>query len=144
MNLDIGCGNKKLQGYVGMDHQTREGVDIVHDIEVFPWPLESGAYEKANASHVMEHIKPWLLVSVMNEAWRVLEAGGEITIRTPYGAAFDFDPTHTIRFQESSFAYFDHRSRYFEIYRPLPWEVVSMTRNEIDLELKTIMKKVKT
>lgn len=142
MNLDIGCGNKKLAGYVGMDYQAREGVNIVHDLEVFPWPVESDSCEKINASHILEHLKPWLLIGVMNEAWRVMAMDGEFTIRTPYGAAFAFDPTHTILFQESSFFYFDPRTRYYDIYRPLPWKIESMDRDDPSLEMATILRKV--
>ena len=101
MKLDIGCSSKKLPGYTGMDFIAQEGVDIVHDLESFPWPIESGIVEDINASHVMEHLKPWTLIPVMNECHRVMDKGGKMDIRTPYGAAYAFDPTHCILFQES-------------------------------------------
>lgn len=141
MKLDLGCGPKKLAGFVGMDHFAHDGVDIVHDIETFSWPLEDGSCEHINASHVLEHLKPWMLVGVMNEAWRVLQPGKALDVRTPYGPAFDFDPTHCIRFQESSFLYFDHTTPYHSIYKPKPWKVIFSKRNDLESELRTILKK---
>jgi hypothetical protein len=141
VNLDIGCSSKKLDGYFGMDLINQPGVDYVHDLEVAPWPMDSGIVALINASHILEHLKPWKFFDVMNEAWRVMEPGGKMTIRTPYGAAYAFDPTHCLLFQESSFFYLDPQTRYWEIYKPKPWEIVNFTRDESTLELKTILRK---
>lgn len=124
-----------------MDALSFPGVDIQHDIEIAPWPIESDSCEVINASHVFEHLKPWKLFDVTNEAWRVMKVGGFLAIRTPYGAAYAFDPTHCILFQESSFLYLDPSTPYHEIYKPRPWEVVGFERDEINQELKTILKK---
>jgi hypothetical protein len=141
MKLDIGCSSKKLDGYLGLDILPQPGVDIVQDIEVTPWPLADGCCQAIHASHVLEHLKPWRLIAVMDECWRVMEVGGEMTIRTPFGAAYAFDPTHCILFQESSFLYFDSATKYHAIYKPQPWQIVAMTRDDANLELKTILKK---
>ena len=39
IRLDIGCGANKAPGFVGMDMRALPGVDIVHDVEQYPWPL---------------------------------------------------------------------------------------------------------
>lgn len=140
MNLDIGCGPKKLEGYTGMDVQAREGVDIVADIEG-AWPIEPGTCDKINASHVLEHVKPWAFFGVMDEAWKAMKDGGEMTIRTPYGIAYAFDPTHCILFQESSFNYLTPLSHLYQIYQPKPWDIISIERNEYLQEMKTILRK---
>ena len=57
--LDVGCGgNKHGPDWLGIDKRALEGVDIVHDLEVFPWPLEDETVIRAIASHVVEHINP--------------------------------------------------------------------------------------
>ena len=39
IQLDIGCGhNKQGPEWVGMDVQELQGVDIVHDFNLHPWP----------------------------------------------------------------------------------------------------------
>ena len=45
MKLNLGCGNKKYPGTVGVDISNRYSPDIVHDLNVFPYPFESGAVE---------------------------------------------------------------------------------------------------
>ena len=39
MKLDIGCGNKKWIGFVGVDRVLCEGVDVVCDLSKTPWPF---------------------------------------------------------------------------------------------------------
>lgn len=58
IKLDIGCGDKKQKGFVGMDIRKEDGVDIVHDLELFPWPLPDECASLAFSSHVLEHINP--------------------------------------------------------------------------------------
>jgi len=58
IKLDIGCGANKQKGFVGMDFRALEGVDIVHNLEQFPYPLPDNSVSFAVASHVLEHIKP--------------------------------------------------------------------------------------
>ncbi len=62
-------------------------------------------------------------------------------IRTPYGPAYAFDPTHCILFQESSFYYLDPSTPYHAIYKPRPWDIVYSKREDSILELRTILKK---
>ena len=58
VKLDIGCGANKQDGFIGMDIRKLPGVDIVHNIEQFPWPLPDKSVSMAVASHVLEHINP--------------------------------------------------------------------------------------
>ena len=43
--LDIGCGQSKTAGAVGIDILPGAGVDIVHDLNKLPWPLEANRFE---------------------------------------------------------------------------------------------------
>ena len=56
MKLELGCGPSKGDGYTGMDLFAYEGVDIVHDMDVFPWPIEDGACTEIRAIHLVEHV----------------------------------------------------------------------------------------
>lgn len=60
IKLDIGCGANKHPGFVGMDVRPGPGVDVVQNLEQFPWPLPDESVSFAVASHVLEHIKPTL------------------------------------------------------------------------------------
>ncbi len=59
VSLDVGCGAYKRHGSIGMDIRPLEGVDIVHDINQFPWPIPDEVCMIVTASHVAEHIPKW-------------------------------------------------------------------------------------
>ena len=58
IKLDIGCGANKHPGFVGIDYRPLKGVDIVHNLEQFPYPLKDESVLVAISSHVLEHINP--------------------------------------------------------------------------------------
>ena len=125
LQLDLGCGSNKQPGFLGMDVRDVEGVDILHDIEDFPWPLESGSCLTIVASHIVEHIKPWYSVDFMDECWRCLELGGKLLIATPYPGSRGFwqDPTHCNGWNEATFQYFDPNYPLYYLYNPKPWKI---------------------
>lgn len=58
IKLDVGCGANKHQGFIGMDYREMPGVDIVHNLEQFPFPLPDESVTLAVSSHVVEHLNP--------------------------------------------------------------------------------------
>jgi len=131
--LDLGCGdNKTGPTWTGMDKRPFPGVvDIVHDLEVFPWPLKSESVLTTRASHILEHIKPWFTIDVFNEVWRITVPHGQFAISVPYGVSPKFvqDPTHCNPFNEITFLYFDpepygeKNHMAWGQYRPKPWKI---------------------
>ena len=133
--LDIGSGPNAQDGWIGMDIRDMPNVDIVHDVEVFPWPLPDECVKMALASHLLEHINPhkFGFVNFMNEVWRVMKPGGEFAIVVPHGSSQGFiqDPTHCNPCNEATWDYFcpDRPSRLWTIYEPKPWRVKMLTAN---------------
>lgn len=125
IKLDIGCGMNKQEGFIGMDCRELPGVDIVHDLEEFPWPVEDNCVMVAVASHVVEHIKPWFSIPFMDEVWRVLAPGAVFAVATPYPGSRGFwqDPTHCNGWNEATWQYFDPRYPLYFIYKPKPWRI---------------------
>ncbi len=123
--LDVGCGGNKQKGFIGMDKRELPGIDIIHDIEVFPWPLSDNSCTIAVASHVVEHIKPWLMIAFMDEVWRVLTPGSDFAISVPYAGSRGFwqDPTHCNGCNEVTWQYFDPTYPLYNIYKPKPWGI---------------------
>lgn len=122
--LDVGCGFNKQPGYVGMDRRKVNGVDIVHDAEDIPWPIEDESCSVITMSHLIEHIKPWRQIDVIDECWRVLELDGVLLIATPYATSFGYaqDPTHCSPWNEATPSYFTPGHPLYEVYRPKPWK----------------------
>ncbi len=127
--FDFGCGDLPAKGAIGVDYVENEWIDIVLDLEKTPYTdIPSNCAKLIIASHIVEHIKPWLFIDVMNEWWRILKKGGQLVISTPYAGSAGFwqDPTHIKGFNEMSFAYFDPLEKncgdtLYKIYRPNPW-----------------------
>lgn len=122
--IDLGCGKWCEKGFVGFDKDPYPGVEVVHDLEAFPWPIEDGTVTIVKASHIVEHIKPWLQVKFMDECWRILEVGGRLLISTPYAGSHRFyqDPTHCCGWNENTPMYFIRGAAFYDVYRPKPWE----------------------
>lgn len=145
--LDIGCGSAKQTNFLGMDSRPLPGVDIVHDLEEFPYPLPDECVLTCIASHVLEHMKPWLTIDIFNEVWRIMKPGGQWLISLPYAGSFGYwqDPTHINGFNEATFTYFDPKEPLFDIYCPMPWKILpgtfSWTQNgnlEVALQKMTV------
>lgn len=133
IHLDIGCGFNKQPGFVGIDYRPIPGiVDVVQDLETFPWPLPDECARMAIASHVVEHINPakGIFISFMDEVWRLLKPEGEFGIVTPYAGSPGYwqDPSHVNGCTEATFRYFDPldkptRGELYKIYKPKPWKI---------------------
>lgn len=112
--IHLGCGKKILPGYVNVDIVDAPGVDTVCDVsQGIPFPDNS--FDELLAIDFIEHIPTARVIHFMNEAWRVLAAGGRMKIHVPAApgiTAFQ-DPTHVSFWNEESFTYFEsgHRRR---------------------------------
>ena len=56
--IDIGCGQDKQKGFFGIDRAAFPGVDLVWDLEHFPYPLPDACASVIMGSHIIEHINP--------------------------------------------------------------------------------------
>lgn len=81
MRLNIGCGNKKIHGYVGVDAVPRSAADIVAPADKIP--LDDGAADEILAVHVWEHFYRWECDDVIKEWWRLLKPGGRLCMEMP-------------------------------------------------------------
>ena len=105
--LNVGCGAAALQGAVNIDVSQLPGVDVVHDLNVFPWPFDDEQFNHVIAHHVVEHMND--VVGFMSEVYRVLTPGGVLEVLTPHysdGGSW-VDPTHHWHLHTSSFLYFE-------------------------------------
>lgn len=143
IKLDVGCGSNKQNDFIGLDIRDLPNVDIVHDCESVPYPLPDKSCQTILASHLMEHLKPWLVVSIMNEWWRLLKVGGQLWLSMPYAGSFGFyqDPTHIKTWNEATPQYFCPDKFLYSIYRPLPWKSIKVVYLE-NGNLEIILEKI--
>lgn len=123
--LDVGCRNRKESNFVGIDDIMREGVDIMHPLEKFPYPLKADSCITIKAAHVVEHIKPWLFFHWFDEMWRLLRPGGQLAVSAPYANSQGFfnDPTHVTYINEATFQHLDPNYPMYQQHAPKPWKI---------------------
>ena len=104
--LNLGCGTDVRKGYVNVDIIKRDGVDVVHDLNKFPYPFPKNHFEEIHASHLLEHVDD--VLKVMEELYRILKPNGILTAIVPYfssSGAFQ-DPTHKHFFADDTTKYY--------------------------------------
>lgn len=114
MRLELACGQNKKEGFIGIDMVAIPGVDIVHDLRIVPWPVESEAVEEARCIHFFEHLTGLERMTFMDELYRVMQRGAKATVQCPYwsSARAIQDPTHQWPpVCEASFLYFNKEWR---------------------------------
>jgi len=104
--LNLGCGRDVRDGWVNVDRQWFEGVDIIWNLDDTPWPFKGESTDRIDALDVFEHVAD--IVSVMDECHRVLRQGGVLRVRGPLanGSHHWIDPTHRRAFVAESLDYF--------------------------------------
>jgi SAM-dependent methyltransferase len=114
--LNLGCGRKRLAGYLNVDVQEGVEADLVWDLDRRPWPLPSNHFELIHAGDVIEHVED--IPGFMREAHRVLALGGMLQIATPHFSCANSyrDPTHRHHLSYFSFDDFtDHGELNFQV-----------------------------
>ena len=94
--LDIGCGNNKYPNSIGMDRVKLPNVDIIHDMEDFPYPFINNSFDTIVMQHVLEHVSKENManIKIIEEIYRLLRQNGTLIVEIPLGQCFLFDPTH--------------------------------------------------
>ena len=113
--LDVGCGQQKFPGAIGIDMNPHSSADVIHDLNRFPYPFADNEFEEVYCHSILEHLDD--VVKVMEEIHRITMAGGMVRIKVPYYTSFDAytDPTHQHFFTSRSFDYFreDYAYHYY-------------------------------
>jgi predicted SAM-dependent methyltransferase len=105
--LDLGCGKKKRPGTIGVDYSDRHDADVIHDLNVFPYPFEDNSIDQVYLDNVIEHLNDPM--RVMEEVHRICKVGAQVKVIVPYfRSLYAFtDPTHKHFFAVDSFAFYD-------------------------------------
>jgi hypothetical protein len=104
--LNLGCGNKRIEGAVNVDVSDRVQADVVHDLNCRPWPFRTSSFEEIVGYDVVEHVDH--IVGFMEEVYRVARPGATIRLTVPHFSCANTwrDPTHRHAFAHGSLDYF--------------------------------------
>ena len=106
MKLNLGCGNDIKAGFVNLDINPGHGVDVVHNLDKFPYPFKDDTFDEIRAYSILEHVAD--LMKTMSELHRILKPGGRLDIIVPHynGPLAWGNPTHIRTFTYESFKFF--------------------------------------
>lgn len=126
--LLIGCGNSRVKklsrpglsewrDLVTLDIDPDAKPDVLHDLEVMPYPFEDGAFGEIHAYEVLEHFgrqgdwRGWF--AMWTEFYRIMQPGGNFFGSCPrWGSSWLWgDPGHTRYIGPESLTFLD-RSEY--------------------------------
>lgn len=96
--LNVGCGAIRIPDSIGVDFDPDSVADVIHDLDVFPWPFPDRSFDRIVCSHVLEHLKtPW---KAMQELIRIAKPGALVEIATPHYSSPDSwgDITHYMHY----------------------------------------------
>ncbi|MFA5841394.1 MAG: methyltransferase domain-containing protein [Candidatus Paceibacterota bacterium] len=103
--LNLGCGVSRKEGYVNIDWQKETNPDVVHNLNVFPYPFPDDFFDSIEASHILEHLNSPF--DVMRELRRILKKGGSLYIKVPHFSRGFTHAEHTHGFDVTFPLYFN-------------------------------------
>lgn len=88
--LHLGCGRRRLPGYIHIDLADQAGIDYRHDIRTLPM-FAADTVDGIYASHVLEYFDREEVTDILREWRRVLKPGGWLRLAVP-----DFEALATL------------------------------------------------
>ena len=96
--LNMGCGLKKIDGFVNADVSPNVKPDQIVDFNKFPWPFADNEFDHIVAKDILEHLGDTSkdFINVMKEMYRISHNGAIWEVQSPHwrcDTAID-DPDH--------------------------------------------------
>lgn len=104
--LELGCGFSKAPGAFGVDILPGSQADLIHNLNVFPYPLLDASWDRIICHDVLEHVDDF--IRTMEEIWRIATPDATVEVHAPFMSSVNYfsDPTHKRAFTSRSFDYF--------------------------------------
>ena len=105
--LILGVGEKRHEGYFGIDITPTSATDMVFDLDKPNWPIQDDSIEEVQAVHFLEHIHNH--IQLFNEVYRIMKPNGKFMVMGPHAQSDGAwqDPTHTRPLSLEFFRYFN-------------------------------------
>ena len=130
IQIDIGCSNHKLDGFIGVDLELGSAADVIADMHNLPF--RDSSIDIIHSRHTLEHVENPLCC--ISELFRASKPNAKMILIVPHYSNHSYwaDMTHKRPFSYRSFEYYDleyAKAAGFPIYLP-------------EVNLKTIKKEL--
>lgn len=128
--LNLGCGTDSKKGYVNLDKEKIKGVDVVHDLDKYPWPFPSDYFEEVYGQDVIEHVRD--LFRAMDEIHRICRKSALVRLIVPYWhSSAAFYPNHNYFFNVDSMKMFTEPKRTYDKHYGFKIEKIRLIPSKI-------------
>ena len=128
--LNLGCGLDAKKGYANLDKVKLKGVDVVHDLDKYPWPFPSNYFDEIYGQDVIEHVKD--LFKAMQETHRISKNNATVRLIVPYWhSSAAFYPNHHYFFNIDSMKFFTEKSRTYDSFYGFKLEKIRLIPSRI-------------
>jgi len=105
MKLNLGCGRKKIKGYLNCDISKEVNPDKIVDLER-KLPFKNSSVDEIVANHVLTHVQNF--VPLIHEFYRICKNGAKLKFKVPFYSypSYYSDPTHVRFFTPFTFNIF--------------------------------------
>jgi SAM-dependent methyltransferase len=79
--INVGCGDKRIHGYTGIDIVPRSAADIIAPADAIPLP--DACADEVLVVHLVEHVYAWQVPDLLGEWARLLKPGGRLVLEMP-------------------------------------------------------------
>ena len=114
--LVLGCGESRVKDAIHVDVNPLAQPDVLHDLNITPYPFEENEFDEIQAFHVLEHLdNPF---GIMKELHRIIKPGGLLHLKVPHCTRGFTHTQHKSGFDVSFPLYFSKKfttSGYFGI-----------------------------
>lgn len=113
LRLNLGCGSRKIPGFLNVDCAEICNPDLVLNLENTPWPWADDSVVEIRLTHVLEHLgqRTEDFLAIIKEIYRVCCDGAHVEIVVPHPRHDTFlgDPTHVRPILPSTLDLFNRR-----------------------------------
>lgn len=105
MKLDLGCGQRRREGFVGVDRHPCQGAAVLADV-ARALPFRDGSIDEIYMDNLVEHVPD--IPALIREVVRVARPGARVVVITPHFSSWASwrDPTHVHHLSYFSFDHF--------------------------------------
>lgn len=128
--LQLGCGESPKKGYVNLDKEKLRGVDVVHNLDKYPWPFPDNFFEEVYGQDIVEHVED--LFMAMDEINRICKKGAIVRLIVPYWhSSAAFYPNHNYFFNVDSMKIFTEPNRSYDNHYGYKMEKIKLIPSRI-------------
>jgi len=121
--LDLGCSKNKV-GDVGVDIVEHDCVDIIHDLNRYPYPFGDESFDTILMHASLEHLEN--THKTLKECRRILKRNGRLVVAVPHPNSRNYLSKNHIHFFTKKTLY-HYLSLYFKNVKISGWKGTSRT-----------------